>query len=172
MNEVGPIVRLAGWLALGLFVVLFVLGAFWIAPGGPLLFDTRFWGYCPETARDILAVLGAPDKGPAQLYLNWHRPIDTVFPIVLTVWLIGMIRSRWQDAVGAALCLLPVAYLLFDLSENARVAEMLRTGPGVDANIVTTAALMTVLKFVCVVPSLILAIFAWRAQIGAKGQGQ
>lgn len=171
MSRAGPVVRLAGWLALGLFVVLFVLG-FWISRGGPLIFDTRFWGYCPETARNLLGVLGAPDGVPAQLYLNWHRPIDTVFPIALTVWLIGMIRSRWQGAIGLALSLLPVAYLFFDLSENARVAEMLRTGPGVDANIVATASLMTVFKFVCVVPVLILAIFAWRAQTGAMGQGQ
>ena len=117
-------------LAAVLFAVLLVISLGWLSPDGQSNFDARMMGYDVEAARSYLATL--PESSRA-IYLGVFRWIDTVFPILAGIAIGGF---TWQAAVRlrparrVGFLGLTGGYVLMDLTENAQVAQMLRSdGP-------------------------------------------
>ncbi|MCI2400289.1 hypothetical protein [Aliiroseovarius subalbicans] len=120
-----------------------------IEAGGLEMFDVRTGGYSfPEAVR----FLDQLNDDSRRLYLGAQRMLDTIFPLALTGALaLGMFLAlrHVSRVLGSVLGLVPLAYLVFDLLENAAVAKMLRTdGPSLD--MVTRASQWTELKWVAV----------------------
>lgn len=121
------------------------------ASGGRTPFDLRVLGYDLAATRDYLTVLTPEGR---DVYLGPVRVVDTLVPLLfgLTLWL--PIRRR------PLLWALPaVAYALFDLSENAAVADLLRTGPTVEAAAVSLASSLTISKFVAFAVAIGVALY-------------
>lgn len=105
-------------------------------------FDARFFGYTAEEGRRYLAALNDEAR---QVYLNDIRLLDTVFPISLTA-LLGWLIFRHTVGAWRALAVLPLGFLLVDLLENARVAELL-TSDNVTDQMILAASQATVVKY-------------------------
>lgn len=148
--------------ALLCFVGLAVLSTTALQPEGMAIFDSRLGGYTPSDARAYLAAVT-----PAQVaaYLGPFRQLDTVFPVLLTISLMG---SIWLNSGGEArfrritFLLGPAVYLALDLTENASVAQMLRDGVGVLDAQVQQASIYTRAKWMCLALSLLVVVWAWR----------
>jgi uncharacterized membrane protein YhaH (DUF805 family) len=118
------------------------------AANGQAIFDTRF-GYSYEEAR---AYLKALDPHGLRVYLGPQRQIDTIFPVLMALFVIGLTLRSINDASWGsrgAFILGAVAMAGFDLLENARVADMLIAGPlGITPDQVAAASTVTVFKFI------------------------
>jgi len=134
--------------------------------GSPAL-DLRLSGYSADAARAFLGALS--DEGRA-LYLNVQRRLDTVYPVLLCViacWSIVWATRGVARWVTVLLIVSSVLGMLCDLTENARIAAMLRLPPGAvtdaqiaQASILTQAkALLTVWPGLVVVPLVVRRVF-------------
>jgi len=151
-------------------VVLMVVGigviVFWTGPiidtGGVEVFDTRKGGYDLTTAQEILRSL---DDRARSTYLVGQRIADTLFPIGLFGALaLGLVLGlrRWSLALALALTLVPAAYFVFDMLENAGVAQMIRAGAdGITPEQVNRVSDYTVWKFRFVNAALALVALTW-----------
>jgi hypothetical protein len=157
----GRLVKLSCAISLVLFLVLAALSKGWLEPDGALIFDSRLGGY---TLAEAQAYLGMLDAGQKQLYLGWFRWLDTVFPVLLTFFLSGVL---WGQAPGVhpamrlSLLIIPAAYLVMDLVENALVADMLRSA-ALDAETVTLASGFTMAKWSFLALACAICLWAWR----------
>lgn len=157
------ILKITGGLSAALFVFLVVLGKGWLEQGGFAVFDAHFGGYSVEGAREYLAELA--QAGRTDLYLGVFRWVDTVFPLLLSFTLAGVIWTQaWgmPVAVRGLVALTPCFYLGLDLAENAAVAHMLQFGPQVSAGAILQASAYTVAKWICLALAMLLAVWAWR----------
>ncbi len=156
------ILRITGALSAALFLVLLILAKGWLGAGGFSIFDDHFAGYSVASARDYLSALSAEQTA---LYLGLFRWIDTVFPIMLTFTLAGVI---WTQARGMSrlvrgfVALTPCVYLMLDLSENAAVAHLLNIGPQVSAGAILQASAYTIAKWISLTLAMLLCVWAWR----------
>lgn len=145
------------------FVALVVVSKSTLETGGMLIFDSRVLGYKDPAAREYLAwIAGMPDARAT--YLGMFRQLDTVFPVLLTVAMGGGIwlNTRSSNMVRRVLMLgAPGAYLLMDLMENARVAEMLQAGVGVADQVIRQASSFTMMKWTLLVVSLLVLLNEW-----------
>ena len=112
-------------------------------------FDLRFLGYSVSEAEAYLALL---DQSEVALYTGFLRNVDTVFPLLLGLWmgwcLWGLTRAMhpWSRVI---LLVVPASYVLMDLCENALVAEMVRGFQSpVNGDLVALASSYTISKFV------------------------
>ena len=118
-----------------------------VASQSVAIFDARFFGYGPAQARAYLAG-SSPEQ--AASYLGVFRQLDTLFPVLLCLALLGAMglnragTSRGGLWVG---CACAVLYLLSDLSENAHVAGLIRAGASVTDAAVAQASLRTLVKW-------------------------
>lgn len=157
----GRLVRLSGAISLALFLVLAALSKGWLEPDGMLIFDSRLGGYSLAEA-DIY--LGMLDAGQKQLYLGWFRWLDTVFPVLLTICLSGILWGQARGvhpAMRLSLMVIPAAYLVMDLAENALVADMLRSA-ALDAESVALASGFTMAKWGFLALACAICLWAWR----------
>ncbi|MBM1310415.1 hypothetical protein JQT66_09585 [Sulfitobacter mediterraneus] len=157
----GRLVKLSAAGSLALFLALAVLSKGWLEPDGMLIFDSRLAGYGLAEANTYL---GALEAGQKQLYLGWFRWLDTVFPALLTFCLAGVVWGQARGvhpAMRLSLMIIPAAYLVMDLAENALVAEMLRSA-ALDADTVGRASGFTIAKWGFLALSLGLCVWAWR----------
>ena len=149
-------------LSVGLFFGLALVSKGWLEPSAHFVFDSYVTGYSAETARAYLAALTAEQTA---LYLGLFRWLDTVFPFTLALTLGGFI---WVQASGATkplrvlAAVSPGVYLVFDLSENAAVAYLLRTGPEVAEAAIRQASACTVGKWISLGLAALVGIWAWR----------
>lgn len=159
----------AGLMLAGLGVLVFWTGPI-VEAGGIEMFDTRTGGYDLATAREILRSL---DDAARSTYLVGQRIADTVFPIGLLGTLsLGLVLAlrRWSLAAALALTLVPAAYFVFDMLENAGVARMILAGPeGITGAQVERVAGFTLWKFRFVNAAFVLFALAWIARLGAWG---
>lgn len=167
------------WLSLALMLAGLAIILLWSAPqiaaDGLAPFDTRTQGYDLKEARAFLTAL-TPDGRAA--YLGPERLGDTLFPIGLTGTMMGLtfwgLKRLWRPLAWAAL-LVPLAYFVADMAENAAVAGLLRTEPAdLTAEAVARASAFTVWKFrlvdaALVVTALALAARALSSLAGRKG---
>ncbi|MBB5516720.1 hypothetical protein FHS89_002760 [Rubricella aquisinus] len=144
------------------------------AAEGQRIFDARF-GYSYEEAR---AYLKALDPHGLRVYLGPQRQIDTIFPVLMALFVIGLtLRSINIASWGSrgAFILGAVAMAGFDLLENARVADMLVSGAMIiTPEQVAAASTVTIFKFItygvvltCLVLSI--AVEHWKDRTAKAG---
>ncbi len=151
-------------------VALAVLTRLSLEPDGLPIFDSRLMGYSAPEARGFLSALNADQVAQ---YLGIFRQLDTVFPLLLafslggTLWL-NTVWVAWP--LRAVLLVLPVIYLICDLSENAKVAVMLRSGVDVSDQIIAQASRLTQIKWVVLGVSMLtcLVVWQWRVRRGLR----
>lgn len=105
-------------------------------------FDSRFFGYTAAEGRVYLAALSEEAR---QVYLGDVRLLDTVFSMCLAGLLTWLLVRR-APGVWRALATLPMAFLVADLLENARVAAILLHGAPT-AEMFGAASAATVAKY-------------------------
>ncbi len=141
--------RGAFWLSLAATLGIYAAMVTWSLPrlqeeaGGLRPFDLRPLGYGAEEARALLAAL---DPAATAFYLTVQQRLDSVYPPLVALTLILafalLLPRRW-----AAFAAVPaLAAAAFDLSENAAVAELLRSGPDASGSDIARANLWTILK--------------------------
>jgi hypothetical protein len=160
------------WIGLLVFIVNPKLDA---ALGQLASFDGRRCGYDPTTANLILAGFA---KNGADAYLNWHFPLDMIFPFiygpaVAVTWLFLAARLGLQSVSARALALAPIIAAGLDLSENLLIRSLVVAGPPADGGMVQIASMLTQGKYyaltIGVVPTLaLLAIYAERRLAAAR----
>lgn len=128
----------------GIGAVNLILGEDGLKP-----FDLRLAGYTFIEAQAYLALM---NDDQAALYIGLLRRIDTVFPMLMGLWmgwcLWGLTRGihPWSRII---LMVVPASYTVMDLCENALVADMVRQGAtGLEGELVSLASSYTVTKFV------------------------
>lgn len=112
-------------------------------------FDLRVLGYTAAESQRYIALL-TPEQ--VEIYTRVLRKIDTVFPLLLALWigwcLWGLTRSlhSWSRVI---LLVVPASYAVMNYCENALVADMMQQGAGgLEASTVALASSYTVSKFV------------------------
>ena len=127
------------------------------------VFDAQLFGYPPQEGR---MYLGALSDAQRQTYLGIFRQLDTVFPVLLCLVLLGAIWLNRGDkgrlARGIALGL-PLLYLAFDLWENAGVARVLLAGAEATDAALSQVRLRTVGKWATLMLSFATLFWLWRA---------
>lgn len=117
------------------------------AISGQVPFDMRPLGYSPQDAAALLEGLG--DEG-RRYYLSHQIPLDTVYPALLALTLVSLMRwfGQYMPAhrfvwlgvilsVGAALC---------DYGENLGITAMILSWPDLSASLVHTSSIATLAK--------------------------
>jgi len=119
-----------------------------IEAGGLAPFDTRTDGYAFDEALAFPTALTPEGRA---VYLTWQRAADTVFPVgFLGVLALGNFLTwrRWSRVLALVLTVPPLVYFVFDMLENAAVADILRTAPeAVTREAVAWASSCTIWKF-------------------------
>lgn len=152
-----------------IMLVGFLLVLFWAGPmvtaSGVEIFDTRSHGYSFAEAQQILTDLSAAET---RAYLLQERIADTIFPVGLLGSLaLGLVLGArvWSLSFALGLTLVPGAYFLCDMLENAGVARLLIAGPdGIDPEVVARVSGYTVWKFRLVNAAFALMIGVWGAR--------
>ena len=147
--------RIFYWAIVAATIACFVVLAGWGAPkvaaeaGGLPIFDARF-RYSYHAAEAFLAALTNDGR---KLYYEL-RLLDTIFPVLLAVSLGGgvllLTRGR-RLSIRLVALIPPIAGAVFDLSENALVAEILQdaaTGVMPDPAMVAAASYRTSMKWI------------------------
>lgn len=144
-----------------MFGALAVLSKFWLEPAGQVIFDSRVQGYDLAEAQAYLAAI---DEGQRALYLGLFRTLDTAFPVLLALTLVVGVVIRAPGALGLLRMIAlaaTVAYLALDLSENAVVAQILRSGETVTEALVARASGLTMGKWIALSVAMFLAALTW-----------
>lgn len=113
------------------------------AAGGRALFDFQMTGYDLSYAQAFVDRLNPDGR---DLYLQGQHLLDTVFPVLLAVflaWSFGVLLPRWP---ALALALVAIGGAVADLVENTRVAGML-TAPELTEPMVQAASDATRIKW-------------------------
>lgn len=161
MSGPARIVRGAAVLALLFLLALLVLSKGWLEPADLLIFDSRFGGYSLTEAQRYLEALGAEGR---LLYLGIYRWLDTLFPVLTTLALGGVIwlnTALFNSAIRLLLLCAPIAYVMLDLGENALVAELLRADFISNQSVVDRASQLTQAKWLMLMASSLLAAGSW-----------
>ena len=150
--------------------------------GGLDAFDLRPIGYGHAEAVQLLTALGEPGR---DFYARVQLRLDMVYPALyalsraLLLWWLtapGRIAGRsWPVAVRAILLVPPVMAAVFDYRENAAIAAMLASGPGLDPGVAAAASLMTQVKSmaglltesIAIILSVLACVGWWRRRAAA-----
>lgn len=136
------------------YAVLMWLMVFDLAPasGGLKPLDIRVFGYSYD---EVLTYLDALRFETAAMLTGPVRWIDTSFPVLFALSGVGWI---WMSSATRALPIrlvamaFPIAYAAIDLIENVYIGRIL-LGAFPSEDLVSTASLLTICKFACVVLS-------------------
>jgi hypothetical protein len=138
-------------------------------------FDSSYKGYTRDHAETVLCAMEAnpePVNGQDKrdvmgkgkgLYLNWHFPIDMVFPLLYgpalaAIYLYVLAGFGWQARWLKAIALVPIATTVLDLAENLTVRTLVAAGPPPDAGRVWIASALTMTKCTLLITSLAVAL--------------
>jgi len=119
-------------------------------------FDMQPLGYSVLEARQLLTALG---KQGRHYYLTYQIPLDLIYPALLALTLISILRwsagrAGFPRAIRAGIPLALGAATL-DYLENAFVAAMLIEGPGCSEILIRLASAATMLKSLATTAALI-----------------
>lgn len=155
MSKWGFFFALTGVTAALLFLVMGLLTFLYPGVGA---FDSSFGGYSLAQAQGFTAALS--DDALKQ-YLGTFRVLDTLFPVLFAVTMLGVIWLCTQHrswGLRVFLLLHVPIYLYCDLSENAQVAEILNAGPELAEEMIARASTYTRVKWIMVLLSLAILI--------------
>lgn len=131
------------------FLALSYLNYAYLSPGTLLNLDTHPLGYDLNDARTYV---GALSRVEVAVYTGPYRVLDTLFPICLAAFLAMLLHEctrGWSIVSQLLLLVLPGAYLVMDLAENALLAQLVASDVGdLRAEAVNLASKFTVSKFV------------------------
>ena len=113
------------------------------AAGGLAPFDLRITGYDLAQAQTFLARISAPGQ---DLYLEAQMRLDTLFPVLLGLFLTWSFVVLYPRLTAALLAGIAMAGAGADLLENARIATLLRADT-VTGAMVAAASQATVAKW-------------------------
>ncbi|MDP7150804.1 MAG: hypothetical protein QGI08_13785 [Paracoccaceae bacterium] len=108
----------------------------------------------------VMAFIAGLEPGMAQKLTTEVRLIDTSFPILLGLALVGwtLIAGKGLGLVRVVAALIPLAYALVDLYENHLIAGILTSAlPGVEQVALASAA--TITKFILIGGSAIILLW-------------
>ncbi len=113
------------------------------AAGGLPPFDLRITGYDLAEAQAFLTRISAPGR---DLYLEAQMRLDTLFPVLLGLFLTWSFVVLYPRLPAIALAVAAMAGAGMDLLENARIATLLQA-PEVTVAMVAAASQATVTKW-------------------------
>jgi len=161
------------WLLVAVTAANYLAMVVWSGPkisaqaGGLMPFDVYLTGYSQAQAMAFLNALS--DQGRA-FYLGTQRVLDTSFPALFAAVMgiaLYWLYAEKSKPMRLVLVGLPVAGLVFDYIENARVAVLLRAADPSAAQI-AQASQITVLKFIFIGATLALVLVGvvghWRSR--------
>lgn len=128
------------------------------ALGGQPIFDQR----ASTSATDVYARIEAFGQTGRAAYARMTFTQDLLFPLVLFVFLVQLLRFVTERAAFSPRTrrlplLLPVAWLLSDLTENALIHELLTSYPARHESLAGALGALTYLKFTLLVATVGLA---------------
>ncbi len=132
--------------------------------GATPLPDTSLTGH---TADSLTAWAAGMTEAGRALVLGPYRLMDTVFPLLLalTLAITGGRRRWWLGALAGT-------YALLDLAENASIAAILGAAPAVpSADQVARASLLTIAKWITVIPATALGLWLFLTELRGKTCG-
>ncbi len=119
--------------------------------------------YDVVSARAYLDVL-RDTPGATRMYLVGHQVVDLAFPVLFTLSLIGCIwasTGHLNTATRWAMVVLPVVYMVTDLSENAGVAAVIKARAGVPDADILAVRFLTNAKMVLFIAAAGLTLILW-----------
>lgn len=164
------------WAFVGATLAVYLLIVGWSLPliaadaGGMTPFDMRPMGYSLDEARAFLSALG--EAGFAQ-YTGVQAMLDTIYPALLAVMSVLAFWQLFPRRWAGGLAVLALVVMWLDWQENIAVADLLGLGAaGVDEEVVSIAALFTMLKSMVSTVTLCALLFGagravWRARSAA-----
>lgn len=133
-----------------LMLLVYLTMVLWSLPiilsdaNGLMPFDLSPSGYTTEEARAFLSALS---KDGQAHYLGVQHKLDTLYPGLMALSLILAYHLLFAKTWAVGFSALAVLAAVFDWSENSAVADLLRLGAeGIDEEVVSVAALFTMLK--------------------------
>ena len=119
------------------------------AVSGHKPFDMRPLGYSPSSAVVFLDALGAKGR---TYYLSRQIPLDTIYPTLLALTLISLLRWFGQYMPNSQLIrfgiILSVGAALFDHGENLGIVAMIWSWPDIPIPLVYASSTATIVKSV------------------------
>lgn len=141
------------WLIFAVTLIVYLTMVLWSLPkisemaDGAAPFDLQLTGYSFETAKTFISEIGSEGR---DFYLNTQQLLDTVYPALLGLTLLGALIGLDRGGWGWVLSIFAIAGCVFDYLENAAVRVMLQSGPqSLTQAMVENASGWTVLKSFC-----------------------
>jgi len=129
------------------------------AVSGQVPFDMRPMGYSPQDAQMLLEGLGVEGR---RYYLSHQIPLDTVYPALLALTLVSLMRWLGQNIQSQRLVrvgiMLSIGAALCDYSENLGIVAMIVRGPDLSASLVYASSTATVAKSMLTTMAVMFAI--------------
>lgn len=162
----GPVVV---WLAFLAILGTYTLVHFAERDFGPLRsFDSNPLGYSVSEARAILEGFAGNGGYGTRVYLKQHFPLDLIFPFlyapaIAALWLWLAQQQNRPAWVVPILAVVPLAGGVLDLIENHLLYDVVAAGLNQDGSavredIIPMASMITIVKYACVMVSLIAAL--------------
>jgi hypothetical protein len=128
------------------------------AAGGGYPFDLRPFGVTQSVAQEYLSGLGMAGRA---IYARIVMPVDTIFPVLMTLALVLTTR-RIVGRFGWAI-LPAILYLLAELAENQIIFGLMSAGPdAATASLVQTLQWITRAKFAAFFVACGVVLVQWR----------
>ncbi len=123
------------------------------------LFDVTFWGYDGAYAKQVIGELG--DEG-RRIYLNWHFPLDMVFPLLYGATLYSLLAwtaplNGLSSRAGRLIAALPILTAISDWAENILVFSTIAPEPP-RTTLAPIASVFTQVKCLALVVSIVLSV--------------
>jgi hypothetical protein len=141
------------WLWFAITLLIYFAMIFWSLPkigamaGGEQAFDLRPTGYSFDEARSFMSALGPEGT---DFYLHRQQLLDTIYPGMLGVTLVGALIGLDRGGWGWVLSVFAIAGSVFDYLENMAVRTMLLAGgDALTDKMVEDASGWTFLKSAC-----------------------
>jgi len=135
------------------------------AVSGQVPFDMRPMGYSPQDAAALLEGLGTEGR---KYYLTHQTPLDTVYPALLALTLVTLMRWLGQNIPAIRLVqfgiILSVGAALCDYIENLGITVMILSWPDLSAPLVYASNIATLAKSglttVAVMMAILIGVYA------------
>ena len=127
--------------------------------GGVGILDLKI-NYSPQYVYEVFALQGELGR---ELYRNMIIKVDLIFPLIDALFFLSALMLIFKPIITNSrkltlLIIPPILIFIFDISENLMVLKMLSSYPKELHTIAILANMFTMLKFVAIAASILLAI--------------